>query len=525
MAQNYSLPKPTEPLLDQFGKVSVPWYNYLRTRFGDGAAEEIIASIEAQIAGLIARVEALEEGESAVISGPESVRVVGTLAGGLVQLTLEGDDRSPPPTYYYGTNAVEVKGFHPVADTIIQSDGITLTVNADGTTNIAHADTSSVADISANFTGGTVPDEISFTFDQFGHVLTRTITGRTLDHNDTGALQGGSATERYHFTEAEHTGLLPWSSEDPGDYALITQTITNGDTTHAPSGDAVFDALAGKEPTIAAGTTAQVWRGDKTWQNWIDGDFRLGQSAGLAGNGRELAISVGASTNTLARIGLLGNRTGAGNFGAFQFYNSAAAGSPVTASLAATTDGADDSGAFLIAAKPAGSALVNVLQISYNTVRPRTDNTISCGIGAARWTEVFAATGTINTSDARKKTIRGPLTETELSAAAELASIGVIYQWNDAIELKGDDARWHFGPTVQAVIAVMERHGLDPFRYAFICYDKWSEQAEALDDSGEVVQEYRPAGDRYSLRHDQLLLFIARGQEERLRRLESLLGT
>src|SRR5699024_9100893 len=48
--------------------------------------------------------------------------------------------------------------------------------------------------------------------------------------------------------------------------AVLTQSISDGDTTHAPSGDAVFDALAGKEPTITAGTTAQYWRGDKSWQ-------------------------------------------------------------------------------------------------------------------------------------------------------------------------------------------------------------------------------------------------------------------
>lgn len=33
--------------------------------------------------------------------------------------------------------------------------------------------------------------------------------------------------------------------------ALVVQAITNGDTTHAPSADAVFDALAGKQATIA----------------------------------------------------------------------------------------------------------------------------------------------------------------------------------------------------------------------------------------------------------------------------------
>ena len=47
---------------------------------------------------------------------------------------------------------------------------------------------------------------------------------------------------------------------------ILIDTITDGDTTHAPDGNSVFDALATKEPTITAGTTSQYWRGDKTWQ-------------------------------------------------------------------------------------------------------------------------------------------------------------------------------------------------------------------------------------------------------------------
>lgn len=197
------------------------------------------------------------------VLGFGSIRSFGTLAGGIVQITLQGDDENPGNTYYYGTGPDGEKGFYPIADALIEGDGIALSVGLDGKIEIAHGDTSSVADISASFTGGTVPDQIALTFDAFGHVLTRTITGRTLDHNDTGALQGGNATERYHFTAAEHTGLLPWASEDPDDYALITQTITNGDTTHAPSGDAVFDALAGKG-NLSGGNT---WSGTQTGLN------------------------------------------------------------------------------------------------------------------------------------------------------------------------------------------------------------------------------------------------------------------
>jgi hypothetical protein len=48
--------------------------------------------------------------------------------------------------------------------------------------------------------------------------------------------------------------------------ASISQVITNGVTTKAPSEDAVFDGLALKEPTITATTSADYYRGDKTFQ-------------------------------------------------------------------------------------------------------------------------------------------------------------------------------------------------------------------------------------------------------------------
>lgn len=116
MPTPYTIPRPSEPVLDQNGHFTVPWQNYLRTRYGDAAASEIIAELEAQIADLLARVEALEEGESARIVGPQSVSVVGSLANGLVQLTLVGDSVSPDPEYYYGTDASGAKGFHPLPE-------------------------------------------------------------------------------------------------------------------------------------------------------------------------------------------------------------------------------------------------------------------------------------------------------------------------------------------------------------------------------------------------------------------------
>ena len=51
-------------------------------------------------------------------------------------------------------------------------------------------------------------------------------------------------------------------------------------------------------------------------------------------------------------------------------------------------------------------------------VKPDTDNTYSLGSAGLRWTEVFAATGTINTSDAREK---AEVADSELGLAAVIA--------------------------------------------------------------------------------------------------------
>lgn len=192
---------------------------------------------------------------------------------------------------------------------------------------------------------------------------------------------------------------------------------------------------------------------------------------------------------------------------------------------------------------------------------PNTDGGINCGTATNRFATVYASAGTINTSDAREKTGVTSLSEAEVSAAIALGKEIGTYKWLSAIEKKGDGARLHVGMTVQRAIEVMESFGLTPLNYAFVCYDEWEaieretkeiargniysvgdlaytnvpySEFEAYgghpsftweETSREIVviQEGREAGNRYGFRYDQLALFIARGQEERLSRLEALL--
>ncbi|MCR4465851.1 phage tail protein [Burkholderia sp. SCN-KJ] len=83
---------------------------------------------------------------------------------------------------------------------------------------------------------------------------------------------------------------------------------------------------------------------------------------------------------------------------------------------------------------------------------------------------VYASTATINTSDARLKKVRGPLTRAEMAAWARIQPC--IYQFIESVEEKGEEsARLHAGLIAQDVMRAFESEGLDPARYAMFCID------------------------------------------------------
>lgn len=163
--------------------------------------------------------------------------------------------------------------------------------------------------------------------------------------------------------------------------------------------------------------------------------------------------------------------------------------------------------------------------ISHSGVmHPVADNAYSIGNSSMRVSAVYAANGTIQTSDARMKTEVRPLTEDELSAASAIAKEIGFFRWLERVEVEGDAARMHAGITVQRVMDIMASYGLDPMHYGFVCHDVWEEQtvfsADPDDDAKSTVRVI-PAGDRYSLRYNELSMFLARGMEQRLTTLEA----
>lgn len=154
-----------------------------------------------------------------------------------------------------------------------------------------------------------------------------------------------------------------------------------------------------------------------------------------------------------------------------------------------------------------GTPLVTVNSTS--EFKPGNDNLMSCGTAANRWSVVYAGTGAINTSDERYKTLIGPIDAAVLRAWGKVNFVS--HKFKDAVALKGDAARWHFGVLAQEVKAAFDSEGLDPFAYGILCYDEWPETTEDVSEwvNGElIVTGHRviPAGNRYGVRYDQALV-------------------
>lgn len=172
---------------------------------------------------------------------------------------------------------------------------------------------------------------------------------------------------------------------------------------------------------------------------------------------------------------------------------------------------------------------------------PIVDGDMNNGNASARWQNVYSVNGVITTSDANDKGEIRDATDKENEAFAEIARLPSVWKWIRRIEEEGDNARLHSGPTVQAAIEIMGKHGLDWEKYSCFCHDHEKASPEKLvhfpavvdEDGTELVAAYEvviPASEevsRYSFRKEELLWWCMRALvsqhdklEERVARLE-----
>jgi hypothetical protein len=166
----------------------------------------------------------------------------------------------------------------------------------------------------------------------------------------------------------------------------------------------------------------------------------------------------------------------------------------------------------------------NFMSLDQAALFPLTTSGLSLGKAGNLWSQVFAATSTISTSDERFKTDIKVIPDKVLDAwqAVEFQ----MFRMKDAKASKGKDARWHFGVIAQRVKAAFEEAGLDPFAYGLLCYDEWEAQEGAKDEeTGQVVPAVK-AGERYGIRYEEALVLesalMRRTQKLLTARLEKL---
>ena len=156
-----------------------------------------------------------------------------------------------------------------------------------------------------------------------------------------------------------------------------------------------------------------------------------------------------------------------------------------------------------------------------NNLLPYNDSSVALGGVANRWSTVYAATGTINTSDGTLKTAPEEVESALLDAWEDVHIIS--FKWLDSLATKGDAARTHFGVIAQQVRDVLVTNGLmEPeatsCKYGFLCYDEYPEMVE-YDEEGNV-SVVTPAGSRWGIRPDQMFFIEMLYQRRELARLK-----
>ena len=124
------------------------------------------------------------------------------------------------------------------------------------------------------------------------------------------------------------------------------------------------------------------------------------------------------------------------------------------------------------------------------------DDGIDIGRASARFDDIYATNGTIQTSDRNEKQDIEELSDAEQRVAVAAKGLLRKFRWKSSVAEKGDEARTHFGIIAQDLQAAFAAEGLDAGDYAMFIHTTWTDE--------ETGEERSRMGVRYS----ELLAFI-----------------
>ena len=211
---------------------------------------------------------------------------------------------------------------------------------------------------------------------------------------------------------------------------------------------------------VLVGTTDDV-----VWNNSANSAADKGHN--LRSDGRSGFAYYNATANSNATVNI--NRTGSD-------------GDLIRLFKSGTTEGAIGVAANVLNIHGTVSGSCGLGFYSNNTVRPldyqgnQSDNSKDMGDSSARWDDIYATNGTIQTSDRNEKQDIEELSTAETAVATACKGLMRKFRWKDAVAEKGDDARIHFGIIAQDLQDAFTAEGLDAGRYAMFISSTWYEK-------------------------------------------------
>ena len=156
------------------------------------------------------------------------------------------------------------------------------------------------------------------------------------------------------------------------------------------------------------------------------------------------------------------------------------------------------------------------LTFNKSEIVPSDDNKIALGSATFKYSELYASTDSINTSD---RNLKDEINYIDSNLIENWGNVQwVSFKYKDSIEEKGSNARVHTGLIAQDLRNTLDDFEIDASKYGFFCYDKWDDQYDVqhitvtdTDESGnetisqkEVKTLKKPAGEQYSLRYQEI---------------------
>ena len=291
------------------------------------------------------------------------------------------------------------------------------------------------------------------------------------------------------YTFGSATTSIPLSQLD-SNFTIGTTTVALGNTTTTLAG---LTSVATNTLTSAAATALTLQSAGST-AIFVD----TGQNVGIGTTSPLSASQLTVASKSLSITGSDGNFSGSGARTLIDFASGAAR-------IGYVDGGTATAGSLNFITSPGSSGGINRAQFdSSGNFFPNADNAYSVGKSGNRWSAIWAANGTIQTSDANAKTdiVNTPL---GLSFIASLRPVAYKYKiGGNIVTGNPDDPN---NPTITPIVGKRQHFGL-------IAQEVKAALPEGVDFAGWAVTDLENPNSEQGLRYDQFIAPMIKAIQE-----------